>query len=157
MGTAQLKLVQQATEQPEEVTDPTRRIFGHWLTMFGKSPNRCKMGPTRRAAINAAMTLYDEDQVLMAIEGAASDPWVCGDNPMRRPQDDIEWILRNESSIERFSAVGEQLREHVRVRLVQRATAAAAAPVEDAPPDPLKTAEGIAAMRRAAARRSGRE
>jgi hypothetical protein len=154
MGSTQLKLVTQAPEQPAEILDPTRRVFAHWLTMFGKSPNRCKMGPTRRRAIDAALTLYDEDQVLMAIEGAAADPWVCGDNPMRRPHDDVEWLLRDESSIERYSEAGERLRQRVRDKLNAREPESGV--VVEMRPDPVKAAEGVVLLQRLAARLSGR-
>ena len=149
-----MRLVTEAPEQPAEVLDPTRRVFAHWLEMFGKSPNRCKLGPTRRRAINAALTLYEEDQLLMAIEGASADAWVCGDNEMGRPHDDIEWILRSESSIERYSEVGEEMRERVRRRMAEAPKAEVA--VVEAIPDPVATAEGVALMRRLAQAMRGR-
>ena len=94
--------------------------------MLGKSPHRCKLGPTRRAAINAALLLYDENDLLLAIDGCASDPWCAGANSMGRECTDLEWLLAKESRVEQFADRGEELR--------RQALASAVVP-DAAPPD----------------------
>lgn len=163
MASPQLRLVQQmhgAEDALEglESADPTRRVFAHWLTMLGKSPRRCKLGPTRRQAINAALVLYSEDDLLMAIEGCAADPWCAGDNAQRREYTDIEWILRNESSIERFAEAGERLRQRAAEQLAAQMRRAAqpvptAASVEQ---EKVQAADARARLKAIADRMSGR-
>lgn len=141
-----------------ESADPTRRVFAHWLAMLGKSPRRCKLGPTRRHAINAALVLYSEDDLLMAIEGCAADPWCAGDNAQRREYTDIEWILRNESSIERFAEAGERLRRRAAEQQAAQARRAAQ-PVPTAASAEQEKADAAAARARLKAmadRMSGR-
>lgn len=115
MKNAQLKLVTPAETHPQPQTrDPVARVFQHWLDMLGRSPLRCKLGPTRRRAIMVALTLYDEDTLLMAIEGNAAD-YACTaqGNSIGRDLNDVEWVLATESRIERFAEMGEQLRQRV--------------------------------------------
>lgn len=112
---SQLRLV---TEAPETgfgcaPDDPTRRIFEHWLAMFGRNPKRCKLGPTRRAAINAALALYDVDQLELAIEGMAADPLERCPASMAEVMRDVEWLFAKESRIERWCEAGEALRERL--------------------------------------------
>lgn len=162
VGSVQLKLVQPAMQQQHDAfssADPTRRIFQHWLDMLGKSPRRCKLGPVRRQAINAALVLYDEDQVCMAIEGCAADAWCAGDNPARREFTDLEWILRSESSIERFSEAGDRLRaQAAKQELAAQQRAAAPSPevVQDEAAQRVAAAAAKERLRKMAARMSGR-
>jgi hypothetical protein len=150
----QFRLITADSAQSIVQQDPTRRIFEHWLFMLGKSPRRCKLGPTRRAAINSMLVLYEEEQLLLAIDGCAADPWCAGDNPQRRECSDIEWILRNESSVERFSEAGERLR----IRADRQAEAMAVPPREDVvAQDPTAKAAALQRLRGMAARISGRD
>ena len=97
--------------QPD-TTNPTRRVFEHWLFMSGRSPRRCKLGPTRSQAINGALAMgYDEDTLLLAIEGMAADP--LQDVTLDRIRDamrEVEWLLGREARIERWAEAGERLR-----------------------------------------------
>lgn len=109
---AQLRLV---TEAPAvsfgcAPADSTRVVFEHWLFMFGRSPRRCKLGPGRRQAINAALALYDVETLELAIEGIASDPLTDCTESMREAMHEIEWLLAKEARIERYAGRGEKLR-----------------------------------------------
>lgn len=145
--TAQLSLVQPLTRnaatQAKTSADPTRRVFEHWVFMFARNPARCKMGPTRKTAINAALALYDEEQVLLCIEGMAADPLDGCTEQMARAMRELEWLLAKEARIERWAEMGDALRE----RASDVAMAAEAAPPQvDQPPDELELAR-IAAER----------
>lgn len=87
------------------------RVFEHWVDMLDKNPKRCALGPTRRKVIARALELYDEEVVLLAIEGCATDPWHLGDNDHGTEYTDLEMILRDEAHIERFAQRGEDARE----------------------------------------------
>ncbi|MEY5099143.1 MAG: hypothetical protein RJA36_1862 [Pseudomonadota bacterium] len=90
--------------------DDTRRVFEHWLRMLGRSPRRCKLGPTRRAAINAAMAMgYDVETIMLAVDGIAADPLDGARNDgMREQMRELDWLLVREARIERWAALGEQ-------------------------------------------------
>lgn len=132
MASAQLKLVTH-TETPLQPTtrDPVRRVFDHWMAIHGKSPARCKLGPTRQQAIAACLLLYDEETLLLAIEGNAADhSCSAGGNTINRDLYDIEWLLATESRVERFANMGERVRQ-VMDEGEQHAQAQAAAPPSD--------------------------
>lgn len=153
MANAQLRLVplQTAAEAAATSTDPARRVFDHWLFMFGRSANRCKMGPTRRAVISAALTLYDESQLFAAIDGMASDPLDdCTSDKMRDAMREIEWILAREARIERWADRGDALQLAAMRGEVVPPEAEAAAPV-----DPAVAAAHRARLRDMAARQRG--
>lgn len=136
MANAQLRLVQDA-QQPQIHTDPVRRIFDHWLFMLGRSPRRCKLGPTRRGAINAALAIgYDEDTLMLACEGMASVSFEGKPDSMREAMIELEWFLAREARIERAVRYGEALREAVARPPVDMAVDAA----EQAPADPVAAA-----------------
>lgn len=146
MAQPQLKLVtHQDAPLPSlgATTDPTRRVFEHWLFMAGKSPGRCKLGPTRRAAINAALALYDVETLLLAIEGAAADPWINGGNRLERDLFDPEWLFAKEQRVEKAADLGDKLRAQLAVVDTQAAQRAAA-PAET----PEAKAEAAAARER---------
>lgn len=110
---SQLKLVQMQTaaDAAATSTDPVRRVFDHWLFMFGRSANRCKLGATRRPVISAALALYDEDQLMAAIDGMASDPLDdCRSDKMRDAMREIEWFMATEARIERWALKGDALK-----------------------------------------------
>lgn len=128
MANPQLRLVQDA-QQPQTTTDPVRRIFEHWAFMLGRNTRRCKLGPTRRAAINAALAIgYDEDTLMLACEGMASVSFEGKPDSMREAMLELEWFLVREARIERAVRYGEALREAA-ARLSVPAAAVDAAPV----------------------------
>lgn len=132
---------------------PTARIFEHWVFMLGKHPRRTALGPTRRRSIERMLALYDEETLLLAIEGCAASAWHAGENDRGRAFDDLELILRDEAHVERFADLGQRLRD----RLLERdAKARSAAVVPIAAPDPAAVAEQRERLRQAAARISGR-
>lgn len=114
MSAAQLRLA--AERRPGfdfNTQDPTRRVFEHWLFMNGRLPYQCKLGPTRRQAIDAAIAIgYDVEQLLLAVEGMAADTLADVDKPrMRDAMREIEWLLGREARIERWMLKGQQLRD----------------------------------------------
>lgn len=148
----QLKLVTEAVQQNSAPMDPTRRVFDHWVAMNGRMVARCKLGPTRRQAINAWLTVYDEDQLLAAIEGMAADP-LEGCNPgQRAAMRELEWLLASESRIERWSELGFTLRDELAA-----ADRRCAAPVVADEPvvDPAEAAAARARLVALARRRRG--
>lgn len=151
----QLRLVDVASTPvrsslPAAPADPTRRIFDHWLAMTGRSPARCKLGPTRRAAINAALLLYEADALCLAIEGMAADEELADFERRRGWQADLEWLLRAEARIERFADVGERARALMAERDDAAARQAAMPPAaaESAHED-LAAAQAVADAQRA--------
>ena len=127
------------------------RVFDHWVFMLGKHPRRTALGPTRRRAIERSLALYDEDTLLLAIEGCAASAWHAGENDRGRAFDDLELILRDEPHVERFAELGQRLRERLLERDAARRTV-----VPIAEPDAQAIAEQRARLREAAARISGR-
>ncbi len=154
MGAKQLKLVQM--QSPAEAAigsaDATVRVFQHWVFMLGRSPNRCKLDWQRRAAINQALTLYEEDQLMAAIEGMAADALDdCTSDRIRDAMREIEWLLAKGARIERWAEAGDRLR--------LEAAAAARQPAQPEPArepvDPAVTASAREALRQMAAARRG--
>ena len=136
MTNTQLRLVQDAP-QTQAATDPVRRIFDHWLFMLGRSPRRCKLGPTRRAAINAALAIgYDEDTLFLACEGMASVSFEGKPDSMREAMLELEWFLAREARIERAVRYGEALRQAVARPPIDTPPDAG----DQAPADPVATA-----------------
>lgn len=120
MAQPQLRLVNEHPAQPSP-TDPVRIVFDHWLFMSGRSPARCKLGPTRAAAIAAALTLYDVDMVLQAIDGMAADPLTdCRAARIRDAMREIEWFLATEARIERWANAGEALHQAAAAEMQRR-------------------------------------
>lgn len=129
---------------------PVERVFDHWVFMLCR--RRAALGPARRKVIEKALALYDEETLLLAIEGNAASAWHAGENDRGRAYDDLELILRDEAHVERFAADGEALRERVR-----RRAEVAEKVVPIAPADPAAIAAQRAALREAAARLAGRK
>jgi hypothetical protein len=150
MMPARLLQLEVSSTTPERT--PTERIYDHWVFMLGKNPRRTALGPARRKTIDKALSLYDEETLLLAIEGCAASAWHAGENDRGRAFDDLELILRDEAHVERFAADGEALRERVRRRAE---TAAVVVPIVTA--DPAAVAAARAALREAAARLAGRK
>lgn len=97
--------------EAQQAKAPAVRVFEHWVFMLGKNPKRCALGPKRRKVIEAALALYDEETLRLAIDGCAASEWHAGSNDRGTAYDDIELILRDEAHIERFAQAGERLRE----------------------------------------------
>ncbi len=140
MANPQLRLVQDDTALPQPSTDPVRRIFERWAFMLGKSLRRCKLGPTRRAAIAGALAMgYDEETLLLVCDGIASHPLDGKPESMQDAMRELEWALRTEARIERWAKVGEQFRGRLQA-------VPAAAPAE--PATPVDPAAELAHMQR---------
>lgn len=154
---AQLKLVQFSAKDVEisvqQSKDPVRRVFDHWLFMFGRSPNRCKLDPARKAVISSALLLFDEGQLFEAIDGMAADPLGDCDKPkMRDAMRELEWLFARSSRIERWSDLGQALRMQAERRLAEQSRPVEAPPAEDAAADAAQAArvrEQLRSMARA--------
>ncbi len=143
MAQPQLKLVIDAPAIGATPQDATRRIFDHWLYMLGRNPRRCKLGPTRRAVINAALTVYDEETLLLTMEGIAADPLEGKPESMRSAMRELEWLLASEARIERWADKGEALRaDALRLDALQRTRA------DEPPPQAADPAAAAAARDR---------
>ena len=135
-----LKLVEQfgLADLAAAERTPAERVFDHWVYMLGKNPRRVALGPKRRRAIDAALQLYDEETLLLAIEGCAASPFHAGENDRGTEYTDIELIVRDEAHVERFAADGERLRERV-----DKAAAKAREAAERAGHEPMLTAAEV--------------
>jgi hypothetical protein len=90
-----------------------RRIFDHYVYMLGRNPRRCKLDPTRKSAILAALTVYDEDTLMLTMEGIAADPLDGKPESMRAAMRELEWLLARGARIERWADKGEALRQEL--------------------------------------------
>lgn len=131
------------------------RIFAHWVFMLGKNPRRTALGPARRRVIDRALAIYDEETLLLAIDGCAASAWHSGHNDREREFNDIELILRDEAHVERFATDGERLRERALRAAAERATPASVQPIK-AEATPEEVAAQRQALRELAARVAGR-
>lgn len=155
MRSTQLRLVQDVPAmQTGTTTDPTRQVFEHWLFMFGHSPARCKLGPTRRQAINGALAMgYEVDVLMLTVEGMAGDALEGCSDRMAAAMRDLEWLLAKEARIEQWADKGEALRKaSARVPSGRAELAAAAEPYVD-PAQAMAAREKLRAF--AAQRREG--
>lgn len=99
---------------------PIERVFAHWVYMLGRHPGRVALGPKRRAVIERALGLYDEETLLLAVDGCAASRWHAGENDRGRAFNDLELILRDEAHVERFAEDGERLRQRAERELRRR-------------------------------------
>ena len=150
----QLRLVTDEQDRAHSAAPgPVERLFAHWVFMMGKNPRRCALGPTRRKALVQALKLYPEAELALAIEGCAASPFHAGENDRETEYNDLTLIMRDEAHIERFAALGQQLREQMAAAQASEQRAASSQA-------PQVSAEQAAAdrerVRAWAARRSGR-
>ena len=132
------------------------RIFAHWVFMLGRNPRRCALGPARRKAIERALALYDEETLLLAIEGCAASAWHCGHNDRETEFNDLQLILRDEAHIERFAADGERLRARALRDAAESRRTAEVVVALNPQPSADEVAEQREALRTLAARLAGR-
>lgn len=97
-----------------------QRIFAHWVFMLGKNPRRTALGPDRRRLIRKWLAMYEEETLLLAIEGCAASAFHAGDNDRGTVYNDLELILRSHANIERFAEAGERLRQRLERARAQR-------------------------------------
>jgi len=127
----QLKLIKGPTPQTAAAISPVMRLHQHAVLVFDKVVARCGLGPKRRQLLEMWLTVFDEDVLMQAFEGAAADAWVLEQGGIFTTP---EWILRDEANIERFAERGAQLRDEAASELVDPAvllTVAAEATPED--------------------------
>lgn len=116
MPIPQLRLVDERAPAHGETSDPVRQVFEHWVWMLGRSPARCKLGSTRRPVIAAALTLYETEALLLAVEGLAADPLEGCSERMREAMRELEWLFAKESRIEYYEERGMALRRRAERR-----------------------------------------
>jgi hypothetical protein len=111
------------------------------------------LSPERRALLDRALGEwgFDEDALLLAIEGCAASAWCMGRNRSQRRFDDLGWILETAERIERLAAEGMLFRAWV----AREAVDAAAQSADDWQPKSEDTAARLAAVRAAVLRRMG--
>lgn len=136
MSHPQLKLIHSTEGTPQDArlrvslpqaSAAVERVFEHWVFMLGKNPKRCALGPDRRKVISKALSLYDEDTLLLAIEGCAASAWHRGENDRGGEYTDLTLILRDEAHIERFADEGEALRTRLEQEQARQAPMASEA------------------------------
>lgn len=155
----QLRVIQHAHTAHASDSDKTAvdRVFDHWVFMLGKNPRRTALGAARLKVIERALALYDEDTLLLAIEGCAASKWHAGENDRGTEFNDLGLILRDEAHVERFAADGERLRERA-ARSLRAQAQAADVVVPIAPePDAATVHAQRHALRDMAARLAGRQ
>ncbi len=159
MAVRQLKITGAAPAQESAGEHVERsvaeRVFDHWVWMLHKNPQRTALGPARRRAVERALSLYDEETLLLAIEGCAASKWHAGENDREREFTDLELILRDEAHVERFAADGERLRDQAERRRRSQASAQQVVPI-GAAADPEQVQAARDALRALAARLAGR-
>lgn len=154
--TNQLRLVTNEQGRPSaRNAGPSERVFAHWVWMMGKNPLRARLDITRRGVLAKALALYDEETLMLAIDGCAGSAWHAGENDRGRPFNDIELILRNAQHVERFVEMGEQLRREIGLQQAAEARASAA-PAADDPVSAVEAEAARQALRAFAMRKSGR-
>lgn len=116
MPIPQLRLVDERAPAHGASSDPVRQVFEHWVFMLGRSPARCKLGATRRPVIAAALTLYEVDALLLAVDGLAADPLEGCSERMREAMRELEWLFAKESRIEYYEERGMALRRRAEHR-----------------------------------------
>lgn len=149
MHAKQLKLVTAsamsgdwAIPAPGASQDPARQVFEHWVFMLGKNPNRTKMGPGRRTAVQSALALYGLEMMLQAVDGMAAENMEGKPDTMVAAMQDFEWLFGNERRVELYADKGLALQQ----QLAAREREAHAAPkVVSLEPEP--TPEEVAAYR----------
>ena len=106
MATAQLRLVQDAPIPPAGTSsDPVRQVFEHWVFVMVKSHARCKLDPTRRHALAAALTLHDVETLMLAVEGMAASAWCA----LHR-EFDLAHLVAKSALVEKYADEGEAAR-----------------------------------------------
>lgn len=84
---------------PATGAESTRRIFEHWQeTVKGKSTAR--FTPGRRSKIEARQRSFSEEELLRAIDEAARDPFLNGENDRQRSYTDFKTIFRSDEKVE---------------------------------------------------------
>lgn len=94
-------------------------VFEHYRLVLDHP--RARLDVVRRSVIvNALSWGYTVDDLQLAIEGVAVDPWCSGRNTAGRKFHEIERILGKADAIDRYIEGGERLRAHLERRLAER-------------------------------------
>jgi hypothetical protein len=88
-------------QQPLPGTDPLTAVFDAW-TASTKRTARTVLDSKRRRLIEGALKTHPLPDVLDAVRGWEHSPWHRGENPERRPYNDLGLLLRDAANIEKF-------------------------------------------------------
>jgi hypothetical protein len=80
--------------------DAVREVFDYWRTKTGHTT--ATLTKDRRAKIKARLRVFSADQLRRAIDAAACDPFLQGDNDRAKRYDWPETIFRNDAAAERL-------------------------------------------------------
>lgn len=141
MRKPQLSLVDSRVELLAQPQDPVRQVFDHWVLLNDKNPLRCKLAPDRRQVIAAALSVYDIDTVLLAVEGMASAQLSHLPESQQAAMRDLEWFLPRSRFFDRAVELGERVRAQLAAGPVQQ-------PAGAQPRTPEQQAEWEAARQR---------
>lgn len=104
---SQLYLVDAEKEPLSELADPVLVIFDYWKTVLEKA--RSQLGPKRKRAIRAMLDIgYSVEEIKLACVGCKYDSWSNGSNSTGLSYDGIEFICRDETTLERYVAKGQE-------------------------------------------------
>ena len=88
-------------------------IFSYWALKF-RHP-RAILDPKRDKLIQQRLAECDDsaDDLIYALDGAAKDPWVTGEDPKcRHPNDSIEYLFRDRGMVEKYAERTAGFREN---------------------------------------------
>jgi hypothetical protein len=86
-----------------EQARPISPVVQVWQAYERHHP-RARLTPDRRKRIQTKLRHYDVDTLIAAINGNHRDPWCCGENADGKEYHDLELILRNGGTIERYAS-----------------------------------------------------
>lgn len=87
-------------------------VISYWMAKYNH-PRALVDDKRERVVIRALKDNGDNiDELLYAFDGAAKDPYVNGEKD-NVPHDDIEFLLRNRSNIERYANLSKKYRDGV--------------------------------------------
>lgn len=82
-------------------TSPVTAVFEAWTDSTNRTA-RTVLDSKRRKVIAAALKTHPLPDVLDAVRGWQNSPWHRGENPERRPYNDLGLLLRDAENIEKF-------------------------------------------------------
>lgn len=95
------EIVSKNEEKRKQLLDNTREIFEHWKAVMEKP--RAQLTADRSAKIHARLNEgYSTRDIKLAIDGCANSAYHRGQNDTGMSYDDLEFICRHGSKIEKF-------------------------------------------------------
>lgn len=97
------------TQPQHHQLDAAAEVYEEWraLVPYGDlTPLR--LTPARRALVQGWLEFYPGEVISLAIRGCMGSSWCGGANRVGRTFHDLEWILENESRIEKLADEGRR-------------------------------------------------